>query len=232
MASIQYNILFKKNGKPIPPEKISNLIKNDRYSKTVRFLIQNTTKLDEPTFSQNAAKLLNNFGMARSGPFKGVKLTEEGKIVGPLPRKNITACWDLTKTELKAVKQILKKSHCQPKARTLVLLDTSIRKEVIEILWQAFKKMLPVTMGENSYGLVGASKILFSVFPEIVLPLDNAEWLHVFQTVDLGDVINWMTEEIITWEKVTGSQLQNCDKEEPQFTLPAVYNVMAMEARP
>ncbi len=170
--------------------------------------------------------------MARSGPFKGVKLTEKGKIIGTRPRKKITDCWNQTKTELKEVKKILKQSNCQPRSRTLVLLDSLSREKVASILWQAFKKMLPITMGKNSYGLVGASKILFSVFPEIVLPLDNAEWLHVFQTVDLGDVINRMAEETKAWEKATGSQLQNCDKEEPQFTLPAVYNVMAMEARP
>jgi len=91
--------------------------------------------------------------------------------------------------------------------------------------------MLQITMGKNSYGLVGASKILFSVFPEIVLPLDNDQWLNVFKTVDLGDVIILMAKEISEWERYTGEQLQNCDYSKVT-TLPAVYNVMAMEARP
>ena len=43
--------------------------------------------------------------MARSGPFKGVKLTEKGKIIGTRPRKKITDCWNQTKTELKEVKK-------------------------------------------------------------------------------------------------------------------------------
>ena len=160
MASYQYNILFK-NGKPISPKTISNHIKRDRYNETVRFLIQNTTKLDEQTFSHNAARLLNNFGMARSGPFQGIKLTQKGKIVGPRPRKNITSCWDTTKEELLAIKKILAETGCHPRARTLVLLDTDSREQVVSILWQAFKNMLPITKGETSYGLVGASKILF-----------------------------------------------------------------------
>jgi len=91
--------------------------------------------------------------------------------------------------------------------------------------------MLPITMGKHSYGLVGASKILFSAFPEIVLPVDNAEWLKVFKTVDLGDVINLMAEEIKEWEEETGRYFDHCDSK-LELTLPAIYNVMAMEARP
>jgi len=95
-----------------------------------------------------------------------------------------------------------------------------------------FKKLLPFTIGKTSSGLVGASKILFSVFPEIVLPIDNAEWRMVFQTVDLGDVIIGMADEIEAWEKATGRQLEMCDTGTPQLTLPGVFNVMAMKARP
>ena len=86
-------------------------------------------------------------------------------------------------------------------------------------------------MGKNSFGLVGASKILFSVLHEIVLPVDNAEWLTVFKTVDIADIINLMADEILAWELKTGQQLQQCDYNEIT-TLPSIYNVMAMKARP
>jgi len=36
------------------------------------------------------------------------------------------------------------------------------------------------------------------------LPVDTAEWLSVFKTVDLGDVIYLMAEEIKEWERETG----------------------------
>lgn len=127
--------------------------------------------------------------------------------------------------------KILKEAACQPTERTLVLLDAPRRAEVVALVWQASKKMLPITMGTTSFGLVGASKVLFSVFPEIVLPVDNAEWLQVFQTVDLGDVISRMADEINAWENATGQQLEKCDTGSPQLTLPGVFNVMAMEAR-
>ncbi len=64
------------------------------------------------------------------------------------------------------------------------------------------------------------------------MPVDNAEWRHVFQTVDLGDVINGMADEINAWESATGQQLEKCDSGTQRLTLPGVFNVMAMKARP
>jgi len=87
-------------------------------------------------------------------------------------------------------------------------------------------------MGKTSYGLVGASKILFSVLPEIVLPIDNTEWLHVFKTVDIGDVLHRMVFDIQKWEGLTGLQLNDVDQSKRLTTLPSVYNVLAMAARP
>ena len=87
-------------------------------------------------------------------------------------------------------------------------------------------------MTKNSYGLVGASKILFAVFPEIALPVDNKEWKQLFKTVDYGDLLKLMTDEIIEWERSTGIKLESCDFRQSILTLPAIYNVIAMEARP
>ena len=86
-------------------------------------------------------------------------------------------------------------------------------------------------MGETTFGLVGASKILFSVLPEIVLPIDNKQWLNVFKTVDIGDVIKWMVFDIQRWESATGNKLNEMDYSGRLTTLPSVYNVMAMAAR-
>ncbi|MFC1524021.1 hypothetical protein ACFL6N_04440 [Thermodesulfobacteriota bacterium] len=231
MVENQHNILFKK-GRPISSKNISKCIHEfgRSYNATVRKIILNTNELDEVIFKANAVRLLNNFGMARSGPYKGIKLLKSGKIVDP--KNNIAASWNAINAELKLAKNILQISKCQPRTRTLVLLNSDTRIKVVSILWGAFKKLLPITMGKTSFGLVGASKILFSVFPEIVLPVDNAEWLHVFKTVDFADVTYRMADEIMAWEKSTGKQLENCDRGNPQLTLPGVFNVMAMKARP
>ena len=106
------------------------------------------------------------------------------------------------------------------------------REGLIAEIWLITKKLLPFTMGKTSYGLVGASKVLFSVLPEIVLPIDNAEWLHVFKTVDIGDVLHRMVFDIQKWEGITGRQLNDLDDSKRLTTLPCVYNVMAMYARP
>ena len=94
------------------------------------------------------------------------------------------------------------------------------------------KDLLPITMSSSSYGLVGASKILFSVLPEIVLPVDNQQWGELFRTVDLGDVIGFMAQDIAVWESITGEKLNLLDPSGRMSTLPAVYNVVAMAARP
>jgi hypothetical protein len=228
-------ILFQKrnnNVRPFTPEEIKCCIDGfgKGYNDAVREIIENSNDLTEETFTSNAARILNNFGMARSGPFQGVRLLG-GKDYED-PKGNLKKCWEVTKTELLTIKAKIHNSGCQPRTRTLILLSKSTRTEVVALVWQVFKKMLPITMGKTSFGLVGASKILFSVIPEIVLPVDNAEWRQVFHTVDFGDVINGMAGEIDAWESATGQKLEKCDTGTPQLTLPGVFNVMAMKARP
>jgi hypothetical protein len=103
---------------------------------------------------------------------------------------------------------------------------------LIAKIWQMTKAILPVTMSPGSYGLVGASKILFSVLPEIILPTDNTQWMQVFKTVDLGDVIRFMAADIQRWEDATGTQLNQVAPTSRLTTLPSIYNVVALEARP
>jgi len=119
-----------------------------------------------------------------------------------------------------------------PRDRYILELREREREGLIAEIWLITKKLLPFTMGKTSYGLVGASKILFSVLPENVLPIDNAQWLHVFKTVDIGDVLRRMVFDIQKWEGITGRQLNDLDLSKRLTTLPSVYNVMAMLARP
>ncbi len=225
------NILFNKNGRPYKKSYITRCIRNfgSSYKETVYFIIRNTAQaITEDIFKVNCARLLSNFKMTRQGPFKGIKW-DEANIVDP--KGKLALCWHEVGEDLILARNFLNGLNLNPRSRVLVLLDKDSRIEVVTYIWKAFKKLLPITMGKYSYGLVGASKILFSVLPEIVQPVDNAEWLNVFKTVDFGDVINTMADEIMAWEEMTGEHLQNCDYSE-YTTLPAVYNVMAMEARP
>lgn len=231
MTAMDFNILFEGK-EPISPRKISRYINNfgESYTQTVRKIIRetNSSKINKKIFIQNSASILNNWGMARSGPYKGLRISSSGDVKGP--RNRLEGCWDKIKNDITSLRNLLNTKNLNPRSRTLILLNKSSTEEVVNKIWIAFKKLLPLTMGKSSYGLVGASKILFGVFPEIVLPVDNAQWLTVFKTVDIGDVINTMMQEIKNWEKMTGKQLQNCDFSE-HTTLPAVYNVMALAAR-
>lgn len=228
---MHYNVLFV-DARPKSGADVSACIKRfgTSYAETVRKIIESTDILNEEVFMKNAAILLSNFGMTRRGPFFGVGIDGEGNVQDP--NDKLRSCWDQVGGEILSVKKLLNEKRVEPRSRTLSLLDDHCRELVISRLWKAFKKLLPVAMGEHTFGLVGASKILFSVFPEIVLPVDTAEWLHLFKTVDFGDITRRMAAEILKWEEVTGEQLQKCDPKDPVTTLPAVYNVMAMEMRP
>ena len=194
-------ILFK-SGKPIPCKEISRLIDNfgDSYNRTVREIILSTDgPINKDLFIRNAAKILNNFKMTRQGPFRRLGFDARGKVTGPVEK--LDQCWKLIGEQLLEIKSKISDWDLKPRSRTILLMKEHQINEIVDIIWSAFKRLLPATMSEHSYGLVGASKILFAVFPEIVLSVDNLEWKHVFKTVDLGDIIKLMVNEIREWQK-------------------------------
>ncbi len=217
------NILFTSDGGAITPAKIRDKIAHfgDSYINATQKIIQYSEKLDRDgeVFIKCASLILSNFGMTRSGPFKkGVN------------KKILPDCWSKIGGQLIAINKLIIKSGYS-RDRLLLELDQQQLEELIAEIWLVMKQLLPFTMGKTTYGLVGASKILFAVLPEIVLPIDNKQWLHVFKTVDIGDVINQMISEIKYWETATGTRLNDMDPLGRLTTLPSVYNVMAMAAR-
>jgi hypothetical protein len=216
-------ILFDENGLEISPDKISKRIIEfgDSYNDAVKEIIHNSRVVDNDgeVFIKCASRILSNFGMTRRGAFHG----NSNEI--------LRNCWDAVGTNLIEINNSVRKSGLS-RERYILEIGEHERELLIAEIWLITKKLLPFTMGKTSYGLVGASKILFSVFPEIVLPIDNAEWLHVFNTVDLGDVLRRMVYDIQNWEGITGRQLNDLDHSKRLTTLPSVYNVMAMNARP
>jgi hypothetical protein len=178
---IHREILFDAKGHAISPVEISKRIIafGDSYNNTVKKIIDDSKVLDDDgeVFIKCADQILSNFGMTRSGPFHG----DSNEI--------LCNCWDAVGVKLKEINKSVRKSGL-PRDRYLLELCEREREELIAEIWLISKRLLPFTMGKTTYGLVGASKILFSIFPEIVLPVDNAEWLHVFKTVDIGDVLH------------------------------------------
>jgi hypothetical protein len=143
----------------------------------------------------------------------------------------VASCWENAHQYLIQIRYFLDEKNGGKRGRALIELSESDRKLVISQLWIVFKKLLPICMSESTWGLVAASKILFAVLPEIAQPIDNVQWRKVFRTIDYSDVISDMAVEIVSWERKVGVKLDSCDPL-PHTTLPAVYNVMAMKARP
>ena len=223
-------ILFKENGKPIDSRVITTCISHfgNSYNETVREIIVNSHKgVDREIFRQNVARLMPNFKMTRQGPFKGVSYSS-GLVKDP--KGQIAACWQAIGNSAVKLRHFLDEERAESRARVLVEIPHSAQKELATQLWDMFKELVSLCMGKSTLGLVAASKVLFSIFPEVALPIDNAEWRTVFKTIDYADIILLMASEIAEWERMVEVHLDSCDPHQVK-TLPSVYNVMAMKAR-
>jgi hypothetical protein len=223
-------VLFDNSSSPHPKTHIEKCLKTfgRSYTLTVRGIISATEeRIDKGIFLNNAAKLMSNFKMTRRGPFKGVKVLN-GKGVDN-DRGILGESWNVIEDSVLDLKKFLIGQPNASRQRVLVEISEDERKRVAGKLWHMFKQLLPLLMSETSLGLVGASKLLFSVFPEVALPVDNNQWRKLFQTVDYSDIICLMAREIIEWERLSRQKIDSCDRS--ISTLPSIYNVMAMGAR-
>lgn len=225
------NILFDQSGNPISQGEIKNAVDNfgASYTATINHITRRSQRaLTQTMFFKNVSQLMTNFKMTRKGRFHGIKYLN-GAVQDP--NEQISTCWSLIGQDAVNLRKYLLQQNVSNPKRILVELTAQARNQVSSDLWIMFKKLLSVCMSDGSYGLVAASKILFAVFPEIALPIDNVQWKSLFKTVDYSDITSLVADEIITWEKQTGEQLDSCDYFDT-FTVVAVYNVMAMKARP
>jgi hypothetical protein len=225
-----YNVLFNRDDTAKTVEEVKNSIGKFEYSDASSDIIGQSWKLDSngSVFIQCTARILTNFGMTRSGPFKGIKISKNGHVTGDAI---LVDCWKAVGNRVFEIHKSVLAAGESKRGRYLLDISASERKELIENIWSITKQLLPFSMGGTTFGLVGASKILFAVLPEIVLPVDNDMWLRVFKTVDLGDVLKHMVSEIQAWEGDTGKRLNEMDSDKMLTTLPSVYNVMTMSAR-
>jgi len=223
------NFLFNIQGSALTPDEIRGKIAVFAYKEATQEITERSKLLDVDgeVFVRCTARILSNFGMTRSGPFKGVGIASDGKVSG---REILLERWNEIGDDLITIRNSVRQSG-HSRDRYLLELSNVDRERLTAQIWAMTKRLLPVTMGKTSYGLVGASKILFAVLPEIVLPVDNQQWLELFKTVDLGDVINWMIGDIQQWEDSTQNKLNEVDYSRELTTLPSVYNVMTMDAK-
>jgi len=225
----KFTILFYDDGEPVDPRCIKRFLSSfpNSYTKVVTGIIESSKALDEEHFKKNIGTLIPNFGMTRKGALSGIKIGKNGKLQDP--NGIVDECWKKIGADLLAIKLITNNS-----GRALQELQGKDREYVINKTSELFKTLCGhVNARSGQITRVGASKILFSVLPEIAVPVDTAEWNKVFRTKDnYKQILTTMTDEISEWEEKTKEKINRFDPNEPKTTLPAIYNVMAMSARP
>lgn len=224
-----FKILFYQNGDPIDHRCIRRFINAfpRHYRKVIRTIIEKSERLNEKVFRFNVATLMPSFKMTRRGAFHGVKIDKKGIISDP--NDVIDLCWKQVGNELRKLKEYINENTRGLRNRVLGDLPQTSRNYIVEKNSELFEELREVAVKTSKVGRVGASKVLFAILPEIALPVDNLEWKRVFKTKEYREILSTMVNEIIGWEKKTGMRLEMLD---PEATLPAIYNIMAMAARP
>jgi hypothetical protein len=222
-------VLFHKNGNPIGVPRIRRLLSEfgESYDKVVKKIITDSTIVNRDTFRSNVATLMPPFLMTRRGAFHGLKIV--GGIIRD-PNRALDICWTQVDGELQDLKKYIGENTSGRRSRATLELSPESRKHVTGKISELFRKLKWTTVNGSDVGRVGASKILFAVFPEIALPVDNDEWDHVFRTDDYGSVLSTMIDEINEWEAKSQTPFESLNS--PPTTIPSIYNVMAMDARP
>lgn len=227
-------LFYEENGNPIDYRCIRRFVYAfpKSYHEVVGEIIENSRDLNRRVFEKNIARLMPPFKMTRRGAFYGVKMDENNNPKDPYGV--IGSCWNKVEKDLLKLKKDISKSSDRLRNRVLAELSEPLRNDTVREVSKLFEKLRKVAVKTNArkkseVGLVGASKILFAVLPEIALPVDNSEWDNVFKTENYGNVLTTMAKEIIDWEDETRKKLKDIDQ---NLTWPAVYNVMAMAVRP
>jgi hypothetical protein len=226
-----FKVLFDKNGKPIDVQRVKQLVSGFSYSydQIVRKIIANSTIVNRKIFRVNVAMLMPSFGMTRNKKwaFHGLKIVH-GVVRDP--NHALDVCWTQVDGDLQNLKKYVGKNTPGQRSRTILELSQKSRTHVLEKASELFDKLKWTNVRSSDVGRVAASKILFAVFPEIALPVDNDEWDHVFRTDDYGRVLSTMIDETNEWEAKSQTPLESLAS--PPTTIPSIYNVMAMAARP
>jgi len=211
-------ILFNKDGNPKTAKMIQEKLSvfSESYHKVTKKIIELSLNLNEESFRENIATLMPSFGMTRRGVFHGINSKSHV----------LDVCWTQFGKEFEDLKIKINKNSSH---RSRAILELPM--DIFGVTSDLFDRLEWTEIKGSYIGRVGASKILFAIFPEIALPVDNSEWDNVFRTHDYRKILQLMTDEIRLWENKSKMNLETLDPN-PPTTLPSVYNVMAMDARP
>jgi len=166
-------VLFEPSGNPYSSIYISYCVaaRERHYCQAIQEITTTTGNLiDFGVFSKNAVRLLVSSKMTRRGPFQGIRLVQ-GEIHDP--EAMLDRVWDIIGKPSVEVKSLLLDAGIQNRSRIMIEMPEPIMDTIVESLWKMFKRLLPLCLGVNTLGLTAASKILFSIFPEIPRRVQN-----------------------------------------------------------
>jgi hypothetical protein len=215
-------ILFDDSGEPHSSILISYFvaIRQLNYAKTVHKLIESTeNSIDFEIFSKNAVRFMVVSNMNKRGPFQGIRLIR-GSVHDP--KAIVNKIWDSVGKLIVELKTQLLDISFRERSRVLVEAPDSVMDKMALALWKMFNQIVPLCLGVRTLGLTAASKILFSAFPEIALPVDDYQRKKLFQNIDYLNIILMMKAEIVNWEKRNQKRLNCCDPF-GFITLPVFY---------
>lgn len=222
-------VLFEPSGEPHSSIHITYCVasRERTYAEAVQDIIIATREsIDFGIFSKNSVKFMVASKMTRRGPFQGLCMVH-GEIHDP--QAILNRVWEAIGNPIVDLKHRLVEAAGRSRPRMLVETPAPVVDRIAVDLWKIFKRLLPLFMGVNTVGLTAASKVLFSVFPEIALPVEKTQWRDIFQTVDYSDIIGSMRADISEWEKRSEKKLNQCDPL-GGLTLPAFYNAVVIKA--
>lgn len=221
-----FKVLFR-NGISIDPQRIRQLVSrfSKSYDQVVRTIITNSATINEDIFRSNVATLMPSFLMTRRGAFHGLMI-EGGTIRDP--KHALDKCWKQVDGELQNLKNFIGENSSS-RTRAILELSPEPSSYIIGGMSELFERLKWTTIKGSDIGRVGASKVLFAVFPEIALPVDNDEWDYVFRTDCYGKLLSIMVGEVKEWEAKSNVPFESLGV--APTTVPSIYNVMAMDAR-
>jgi hypothetical protein len=224
-----FRVLFHEDGMPIDSRCIERFVKAfpKGYRTVVEKIIANSEMLNPQTFEENLKLLLPSFKMTRAGIFHSPR-TKDGKSSTGFA-KIAELCWSQVGEDLESLKKIVTNATVE-RSRIVADLPSDSMKHAIAVCSGIFEKLLKVHVQDSYIRPVGATKVLFSAFPEIALPVDNLQWRCLFKTKEYHVVLSTMVEEIRKWEKLNSPTRLGTLSPTPT-TLPSIYNILAMAAR-
>jgi hypothetical protein len=133
-----FKILFEPDGTAKTADEVRKRIGKFEYTSASSDIISQSLELDSDgsVFIQCAARILTNFGMTRSGPFKGIKISKNGQVT---KGDKLVDCWKAVGDRVFEIHKLVLEAGKSKRDRYLLEIGDSERKDLIENVRHNFR---------------------------------------------------------------------------------------------